>query len=316
MAPRVHVVGPLALDRVYEVDRLPGHDEKAMVRSYAEKAGGPPLWLATHLARWGIDVSLHSVLGNDADGAKVIAELERRGLDTSGIERLAEHRTVTPVVIVDQTGEKAILIDQLPDGVLARVGAAIAPAYGDAIATNLFHAEAVARIFTAGRQVGATSLLDLELPELEECGFDTAVGLIEKADIVCTNAQVLGWWRAAHQGSTDQVAAAGDFATRLSAGARTVCVTLGAAGAVVASAEERLHVGTPTITPVNTTGAGDTFAAAFLKARLSGEDDGTAVRCAVAAGSLFVAARPTDWPAVTATAATLPVLSLEEAAIR
>lgn len=62
-------------------------------------------------------------------------------------------------------------------------------------------------------------------------------------------------------------------------GAREVAVKLGPDGALLADAGGVRRIGTePVATPVDTTGAGDSFNAAYLHARLSGLDAPTAVR--------------------------------------
>jgi sugar/nucleoside kinase (ribokinase family) len=63
---------------------------------------------------------------------------------------------------------------------------------------------------------------------------------------------------------------------------------------------------------INTTAAGDTFAASFVRARLDGASNEAATRAGVAAASHFVAGEPTSWSAVIATAATLTTHRLDE----
>jgi len=69
-----------------------------------------------------------------------------------------------------------------------------------------------------------------------------------------------------------------------------VC-TLGAEGAVAVTRDERWAVVPPRIKPVNTTGAGDAFAAGLLVAREKGFDWPHALRWAVAAGT----AKALEW---------------------
>ena len=169
------------------------------------------------------------------------------------------------MVIVDRTGEKAIIIDALPEPSLLHVGERLAPAADDWVVANLFHPDAVAGVVSRARDAGATTFIDLELPELERAGFRRAMDSISAADVICTNAQFLAWWhpheRAGH------IATAAACARMLADGRRTGIVTLGAGGAVVADGGRIFHVATPSVSAVNTTGAGDTFAAGFVKAQ-------------------------------------------------
>jgi sugar/nucleoside kinase (ribokinase family) len=302
-AARAHVLGPLACDRVYHVDRLPGHDEKAFAKAYRDVVGGPPLWVAVHLAQWGIPVTLYSAVGDDEAGRIVMADLDGRGIDTSGIVRPEGLRTATPVVIVDRTGERAIIIDALPEAALLRIGEGLRPKAGDWVISNLFHPDPVRTALSQAKAAGSAILIDLELPEVERVGFGRAMEAVGGADVLCTNAQFLSWWRPHDR--ADQIATAGMCALALSEGRRTVVVTLGAAGAVVVHGGVISRVPAPPVAAINTTAAGDTFAASFVRARLDGASAEAATRAGVAAASRFVAGEPTDWSAVIATAATL-----------
>ncbi len=307
---RAHVVGPLACDRVYHVDRLPGHDEKAFAKAYRDIVGGPPLWVAVHLAQWGVRVTLYSAVGDDEAGRIVMADLDGRGIDTNGIMHPAGLRTATPVVIVDRTGERAIIIDALPEAALLRIGEQLSPRAGDWVISNLFHPDPVRNAVSKAKAADAAILIDLELPEVERVGFGRAMEAVGGADILCTNAQFLSWWRPHDR--ADQIATAGMCALALADGRRTVVVTLGSSGAVVADGGEVAYVPAPPVVAVNTTAAGDTFAASFVRARLDGASNEAATRSGVAAASRFVAGESTGWSAVIATAATLVAHRLDE----
>lgn len=69
-------------------------------------------------------------------------------------------------------------------------------------------------------------------------------------------------------------------------GARVVALKLGAEGAWVADAHQRLHIAPHPCTPVDATGAGDTFGGAFVARRVAGDDLQTAGRYAAVAAAL------------------------------
>ena len=71
--------------------------------------------------------------------------------------------------------------------------------------------------------------------------------------------------------------------------AQTVCVTLGAQGCVVLSNGEQLRVAAPAVKPVDTNGAGDMFAGAFLYALSTGAGLVRAAQLATLAASTCVA---------------------------
>ena len=75
-----------------------------------------------------------------------------------------------------------------------------------------------------------------------------------------------------------------DFCLRL--GARTVALKLGAKGVLVADEKQRFRVEPHPCTPVDATGAGDTFGGAFLARLLQGDDIRAAGRYAAVAAAL------------------------------
>ena len=72
----------------------------------------------------------------------------------------------------------------------------------------------------------------------------------------------------------------------LGLGAKVVALKLGGNGALVADTRERHRVPTHPCTPVDATGAGDTFGGAFVARRIAGDDLLAAARYAAAAAAL------------------------------
>jgi len=72
----------------------------------------------------------------------------------------------------------------------------------------------------------------------------------------------------------------------LSLGPEVVILKQGRAGALLATARERLHLPAPAVAAVDSTGAGDVLAGAFLARILGGDEPESAARYAVAAAAL------------------------------
>jgi sugar/nucleoside kinase (ribokinase family) len=77
-------------------------------------------------------------------------------------------------------------------------------------------------------------------------------------------------------------AAAADLASRVP----TVAIKLGAAGGMARSGPDAAECAAPATEVVDTTGAGDSFDAGFIAARLRGVELGRCLELAVACGSL------------------------------
>lgn len=111
-------------------------------------------------------------------------------------------------------------------------------------------------------------------------------------DLIKPNAEELAGLTGASGQALEDAAAAGDPAPVIAAarqlvdrGARTILVTLGAAGAVLVEPSGSWLAGSPPITPRSTVGAGDSALAGYVRAALAGADAPDRLRMAVAYGS-------------------------------
>lgn len=293
--PHVYCLGTVVLDRIVEVDRLPGPDDKVFVKAKREGPGGPARNAAAALAAWGETVSLASVVGDDPIGMKLLACLGDEAIGSEAIDVLPDLETAATLIMVDSDGERAILIEPVPDAVLAKIGRSLKPAAGDAVVANFFHTEALASAFGQARRAGAFAVLDLELPELLRWGWDAAFRAAASADVVITNSQVVRGFaeREGLSASTEDVARI--LATRLRPAGGMVCVTLGAAGVVAREGAALMKVAALPVKPRDTTGAGDRFMAGLVRGMLDGAAFDVALRRAVAAAGLLLSGAPHDW---------------------
>jgi sugar/nucleoside kinase (ribokinase family) len=294
----IYCLGPFVLDNIVEVRRLPGQDEKTFVTRRREAAGGPARNVAAALARWGEHAVLVSAIGDDTIGRRLVQSLADDALSPRGVAILADTPTATTTVIVDATGEKAILIDPLPEAALAGIGQAITPGAGDAVVANFYHPTAVARAFAVAASRGAASFIDLELPEIERWGWDAAFKVASGADMVIANRQVLSAWMAREGSGCDMDDGAEELARKLSQGRGRACVTLGDRGLVACEAGRIIRLPAPSIRPRDTTGAGDVFLAALVRAERVVDSFDEALALATAAAGLFLESNLPPWSAV------------------
>ena len=86
----------------------------------------------------------------------------------------------------------------------------------------------------------------------------------------------------------------------MDAGFASVVLTLGSAGALVATAEELTHIDSPKVEAVDTVGAGDSFAGAFCHRILEGDsmEDAAAFACRVGAFSVTRPGAQPSYPSV------------------
>ena len=250
------------------VARLPEPGSLALVDEVCLRGGGCALNTATALARLGLSVSCAGKIGVDPLGDFLVSLLEERGLERSLVLRDPTVPTSATVALVDGDGERTFLhvpgangslrADELElerllaTRVLHVAGALVMPAL-DGAPTAALLAEARTRgvltsLDTVWDATGRWERLEPSLPHL---------------DLLCLGAAEA---RALSGGLEPPEAAA--WARRR--GARTVAVKLGADGCYIEGDEFAGHVPAPRVHAVDSTGAGDAFAAGLIYARLHG----------------------------------------------
>jgi sugar/nucleoside kinase (ribokinase family) len=128
----VAAIGLCSWDRFIVTDQYPGPGEYAIVRQQVEQAGGTTGNTCHALARIGVDVMLASVVGDDDEGVALVESLASAGCDTSAIAVRPCAASDSGVIVVsgapghrDRTiywiqGVKPVMGDPLPvDGMLA-----------------------------------------------------------------------------------------------------------------------------------------------------------------------------------------------------
>ena len=250
-------IGDLDVDVMIEVDRLPTRDGKVNGAVKQKAPGGMAGNVAAGLARLGSRVRVVGRVGDDADGAFAVKSLDEVGVDTSFVSRLEGVATFSCISLLTPDGEKSLVKLMTP---------AYRPDASDVTQAALegvrhLHLTSIGdpalcrRVVDAARSSGATASLDIERAD---CAEDAATLLeaIEGFDLVFCNAESRAFVDATLKRPLAGLVAA-------------VVTTLGADGAQVETAEGR--IASPGFTPriVDTTGAGDCFAAACLHARLA-----------------------------------------------
>ncbi|MEJ0014007.1 MAG: ribokinase [Bauldia sp.] len=273
------VFGSINVDLVTRVQRTPGPGETVRGSDYALIPGGKGANQALAARRAGARVRMYGAIGYDAFADTALLELKPAGVELTGVSRLP-HTTGLALITVDEKGENAIVI---APGANGHAGAASIPA--DAFGprdTLLLQMEvpfpeslAAAK---AARAAGTRVVLSLApytaLAAEDIAAFDTIiVNEHEAADL------------AHHLGVSAKGADATATALARRLG-RTVIATLGAEGAVAVHEGALIRVPALAVTPVDTTGAGDTFCGVLAAYLDEGADMRAAMTKAAVAGSL------------------------------
>ncbi len=290
MPASVHVLGVVALDMNLYVPMIPGRDEKTFASRTEYQPGGPASFVARAAAGLGADVQLQTAVGADSEGDKLIAAFDAAGIRTDAILRLQGERTPIALLMIDSSGEKAIVIVPVAEELLLRYGAQSHYEPGAVLVTHLFHPQAVKQAVERVRVAGGMGLIDLEWPEIDRWGWEAAMEAARGVDVICTNAQLL----AARYGDAS-LDSARSFAWELANGRKAACVTLAAEGVVVCAEGRIVHYPALRLKAENTTGAGDTFIATLALALAEGKSPMQAAALANYAAGWFLMGRPIDF---------------------
>ncbi|MFI8439246.1 ribokinase [Streptomyces rochei] len=250
------VVGSANADLVIGVERRPGAGETVLGTDLAVHPGGKGANQAVAAARLGARTALLARVGDDDYGRLLLDSQRAAGVDTVGV-LVGGAPTGVALITVDPSGDNSIVVSPGANGRLAP---------GDVrAAASLFHASRVVstqlevpletvvevvRSLAPGSRFVLNPSPPLPLPRevLDAC--DPLIVNEHEAKVIlgdaCVSDRPEDWAR-----------------ILLAKGPRSVVVTLGAEGALVASGAEVSRVPSVKVDAVDTTGAGDAFTAAL-----------------------------------------------------
>lgn len=278
-APRVVVIGDLACDVVVRMSAAPAPGSDTDVRTTVAD-GGSGGNVAAWLAAAGQDVGLVGRVGRDAFGERLVAGLKRAGVHVAAAAD-PERATGVIVALVDPAGERTMLSDRganlalrpkdLPEPWF-RPGAHLHLSGYTLLDPGPRPAGRAALALAAEK--GMTASVDpASWRPLERAGARAFLQWTSTARLCLPNiteAAVL-------TGSHDPAVAARLLAQTYD----EVVVTRGPSGAVWSDGAHQEELAAMATTVLDTTGAGDAFAAGFLSAWL----DGAVARHALAEAS-------------------------------
>ena len=259
---RIAVIGSAARDEVVRLSTPLRAGAHLNGRSAGSRLGGCGANTAVALAAAGHHVTLLTAVGWDAVGDAVVGELDAAGVDTSQLLRL-DCATTRSLVLVDPQGERTVVN-------VARCEEAEPPQRLLTLAADA--------VYVRSRRHDLAPLLARKAEEA------LVVAHIPPVDPGSRPAQVLvGSASDLDRELTGDPLALG----RSVAGERVrwVVVTAGAAGAKATSESEVQEVPTEAVSAVDTTGAGDAFAAGLVHALVSGASMRDAMRLAARFGT-------------------------------
>ena len=282
--PSIVVVGSSNTDMVVRVPHIPAPGETVLGGDFATVPGGKGANQAVAAARLGATVHLVACLGQDAFGESSIGNFRREGIVTDYVVRHAEAPSGVALIFVDDAGENSIAVASGANGELSpehvdRAQAVIAAS--DVVLLQLeIPLATISQAISIARRTGVKIILN---PAPAQPLDDE---LMKGVDIITPNeneASLLTGIAVTGLPSAEEAARA-----LLRAGVRTVVITMGQRGALLATHDQMVLVPGFSVEAVDTTAAGDAFNGGLAWAWARGMELDKAVRFANAVGALAV----------------------------
>jgi fructokinase len=227
-----------------------------------EHPGGSPMNVAIGLARLGADVQLHTVFGEDARGAAIAQHLSSNGVAVTP-SSVSTDPTWTATATIDASGAATYEFDLtaalaplpvIPSADVIHsgsIGAVVQPG-GDAVLSAFERARATSTV-SYDPNVRASVMGSAET------AAQWISRLVAASDVVKASDEDLEWL----SGGDDVLATAHAWSQT---GPAVVVVTRGGLGADAFAGDLHVHVDAPTVSVVDTIGAGDSFMAGLITA--------------------------------------------------
>jgi ribokinase len=269
--PRIGVVGSNMVDLIAYAPRMPIIGETLEAPSFEMGFGGKGANQAVAAAKLGASVVMVSKVGDDMFAEGTVNNLASFGIDTTHVHRVNGRSSGVAPIVVDATGANAILIIKGANADLSPAdveGAAEALKSCDLILLQLeVPLETVYAAIAFGKRHGVKTLLNpapattaLDLKRIVDVDFfmpnETELAILAGMPV---------------DSETEIVAAARSLLDR---GLKTIVVTMGARGALLATSASIKRIEPVRVEAVDTTGAGDAFVGAFARYSVAADLEG------------------------------------------
>jgi sugar/nucleoside kinase (ribokinase family) len=270
------------------VDDVPARGSLGLVEEISLRGGGCALNTASVLARFGLSASVVGKVGADPFGDFLLGLLDERGVERSGVLHDPGVATSATVVLVDSAGERTFLHLPGANGKLRleeldedRLFAGRALHLAGALVMPELDGEPAATVLERAKKRGLTTSLDTVWDATGR--WERVLPSLPFVDVFVPSLAEA----AAISDEQEPKAASAWLRER---GVGTVALKLGADGCYVAGEEFEGFVAAPAVEAVDSTGAGDAFAAGFLYGHLTGWTLERTAAFANAAGALATTA--------------------------
>jgi ribokinase len=282
MVAKIVVVGSLNMDLVVRSPRIPRPGETIIGHALHMLPGGKGANQAVAAARLGAQVALVGRVGGDAFALPLLDNLAANRVDRTCVTQDAGEATGVALIEVDDTGQNSIVVVSGANARLSPADVEAAEATIAAAQVLLLQLESPSDTVLRAAQVahghGVTVILN---PAPARA---LSAELLRTVDVLIPNESETALLTGLPVDSLAQAKVAAQ--ALLTGGVPTVVLTLGDRGALLAQPHALAHFPAFSVTPVDTTAAGDAFVGGFAVALAEGRSPEEAIRWGNATGAL------------------------------
>ncbi|NQX11817.1 ribokinase [Microbacteriaceae bacterium VKM Ac-2855] len=249
----VVVLGSANLDLVYRVERIPRPGETLLATSAEQHPGGKGNNQVIAAARAGADATFIAAVGTDSAGDTLASTLIEAGVRM--LVRRVPERTGTALITVDASAENTIVVDSGANATLLELRPEERAAIADADVLLLQLETPLPTVLAAARHAHASGTrVVLNAAPIQPLPDD----LLAALDLLVVNEHEAAVLAGGDPADPDALAAT------LLESVPAVIITLGSAGALIATRSGSERIAGVKVVAVDTTGAGDTFCGALM----------------------------------------------------
>ncbi len=252
----VVAIGNGNIDLIFKVPRLPGNDDKVVGEKLVDQVGGTVANSACVMAQLGLKTASLSAVGTDCYGQAILADFQRFAVDTRFIDVIPGLSANMAIIFLDASGEKSLVYAPGNEPVVTKTQYEQALCSSHDMYTMPGNITRFRQFAAIAKEHDTRVIVDIE-PHI--ASDSSKLGqILEYTDIAFFNLD--GFITSTGKQPTESTMRALLEQYRL----QVLVVTCGAQGALAVTSQQfEQHPGYD-IPVVDTTGAGDTFNAAFI----------------------------------------------------
>ncbi len=282
MSARIVVVGSLNMDLVIRAAHIPKPGETILGSEFQIIPGGKGANQAVAAARLGSQVSMVGRVGEDSFGDELLHNLEMVGVDGKHIRQDPDAASGVALIVVDDQGENSIVVASGSNMQLTEEDVEAAEGVISGAEVLIMQLEVPLQIVRRAAQIAHDNQVLVILnpaPAMPLPG-----DLFGMVDLLIPNESETAILTGLPAESQIEMETAASFLLDL--GIKTVVITLGNRGALMANKNEVKMFSAYNVQPVDTTAAGDAFVAGLAVALGMGKSLPDAICWGNAAGAL------------------------------